>query len=83
MSTTCEKDELINLLKAFVSFKSVDGEGMYKTECLDWIQTAFLSHTTSTIKRGDFICCLLRTDGDWCIAVGVPNIVFALNTNDF
>lgn len=54
MSTTCEKDELINLLKAFVSFKSVDGEGMYKTECLDWIQTAFLSHTTSTIKRGDF-----------------------------
>ncbi|MBT4120068.1 MAG: M20 family metallopeptidase [Candidatus Peribacter sp.] len=54
MTTVCEKEELLNLLKVFISFKSVDGEGIYKTECLDWIQTAFLGSTKSAVQRGDF-----------------------------
>ncbi|MDA1292724.1 MAG: M20/M25/M40 family metallo-hydrolase [bacterium] len=54
MSLPCEKDELINLLKVFISFESIDGEEIGKTECLDWIQAAFLGKSESVIQRGDF-----------------------------
>lgn len=54
MTTVCEKYELINLLKSFISFKSVDGEGICKTECLDWIHTAFFGDAKGTVQRGDF-----------------------------
>lgn len=54
MSSPCKKDELINLLKVFISFESIDGEEIGKTECLDWIQTVFLGKSESVIQRGDF-----------------------------
>ena len=50
----CSKDELLNLLKVFIGFKSIDSEPIQKKECLDWIETAFLGEKLSEVQRGDF-----------------------------
>jgi|TARA_Y100000310_G_scaffold295896_1_gene327676 succinyl-diaminopimelate desuccinylase len=50
----CSKEELLNLLKVFISLKSVDSEPIAKKECLDWIETAFLGEKIKDIQRGDF-----------------------------
>jgi succinyl-diaminopimelate desuccinylase len=50
----CPKEELLILLKVFISFKSVDSQPIQKKECLDWIQTAFLGEKVNEVQRGDY-----------------------------
>lgn len=50
----CNRDELINLLKSFISFKSVQHEPNQKTECLDWVHGAFLADAGQKVQRGEF-----------------------------
>ncbi len=46
------KDEIIRLLKPFISFKSVAESEIQKKECLDWIATTFFTEKFSDLKRG-------------------------------
>lgn len=54
MNQSCDRAELLNLLKSFISFRSTEDSPIQKTECLDWIETAFLSDRVAMIKRGEF-----------------------------
>ena len=51
---TCDREELLNLLKSFIAFESVQDKPNEKMECLDWIATAFLSDHISSLQRGDY-----------------------------
>src|SRR5947209_7517943 len=46
-------EELIAHLRTFVSFRSIGSDTTAKTECLDWIQTAFFCDVTLPIRRGE------------------------------
>ena len=53
-TNSCEKGELLDLLKVFIGFKSTDSEPIQKMKCLDWIVSTFLSTNVDNIQRGDF-----------------------------
>lgn len=53
-SSTCDREELLSLLQSYIGFKSTENEPIQKTECLDWIVTAFLSEQIKDVQRGDF-----------------------------
>lgn len=54
MSSEPEITELTNLLKSFISFKSVDNSPKQKQECIDWAVATFFGDDLTGLQRGDF-----------------------------
>lgn len=52
-SSTIDAQELESLLQTFISFQTIEGNLSEKQECLDWVQTAFLSDYNGSVQRGE------------------------------